>query len=127
MLAALVNTGIADANIKKTSIKTAINEASSTKVQASEIVGCSTDTASNHRIFKEYERIIWGNTLSAERPSTLSEYSVSNLRACYMSESNRDELNPFPARVADMGESEENGYHDRVFKRSAPYPPNRRR
>ncbi|MCI6028280.1 MAG: hypothetical protein MRZ14_01865, partial [Clostridiales bacterium] len=44
---------------------------------------------------------------SAERPSTLSEYSVSNLRACYRSESNRDELNPFPARAADMGESEE--------------------
>lgn len=102
VLAALVNTGIADANIEKTSIKTAINEASSTKVQASKIVGRSTDTASNHRIFKEYERIIWGNTLSAERPSTLSEYSVSNLRACYMSESNRDELNPFPARAADV-------------------------
>lgn len=107
VLAALVNTGIADANIEKTSIKTAINEASSAKVQTSKIVGRSTDTASNSRIFKEDERIIWGNMLSAERPSTLSEYSVSNLRACYRSESNRDELNPFPARAADMGESEE--------------------
>ncbi len=107
VLAALVNTGIADANIEKTSIKTAINEASSAKVQTSKIVGHSTDTASNSRIFKEDERIIWGNMLSAERPSTLSEYSVSNLRACYSSESNRDELNPFPARAADMGESEE--------------------
>ena len=107
VLAALVNTGIADANIEKTSIKTAINEASSAKVQTSKIVGRSTDAASNSRIFKEDERIIWGNMLSAERPSTLSEYSVSNLRACYRSESNRDELNPFPARAADMGESEE--------------------
>lgn len=107
VLAALVNTGIADANIEKTSIKTAINEASSAKVQTSKIVGRSTDTASNSRIFKEDERIIWGNMLSAERPSTLSEYSVSNLQACYRSESNRDELNPFPARAADMGESEE--------------------
>lgn len=107
VLAALVNTGIADANIEKTSIKTAINEASSAKVQTSKIVGRSTDTAPNSRIFKEDERIIWGNMLSAERPSTLSEYSVSNLRACYRSESNRDELNPFPARAADMGESEE--------------------
>lgn len=107
VLAALVNTGIADANIEKTSIKTAINEASSAKVQTSKIVGHSTDTASNSRILKEDERIIWGNMLSAERPSTLSEYSVSNLRACYRSESNRDELNPFPARAADMGESEE--------------------
>lgn len=107
VLAALVNTGIADANIEKTSIKTAINEASSGKVQTSKIVGHSTDAASNSRIFKEDERIIWGNMLSAERPSTLSEYSVSNLRACYRSESNRDELNPFPARAADMGESEE--------------------
>lgn len=107
VLAALVNTGIADANIEKTSIKTAINEASSAKVQTSKIVGRSTDTASNSRIFKEDERIIWGNMLSAERPSTLSEYSVSNLRARYSSESNRDELNPFPARAADMGESEE--------------------
>lgn len=107
VLAALVNTGIADANIEKTSIKTAINEASSAKVQTSKIVGRSTDAASNSRIFKEGERIIWGNMLSAERPSTLSEYSVSNLRACYRSESNRDELNPFPARAADMGESEE--------------------
>lgn len=107
VLAALVNTGIADANIEKTSIKTAINEASSAKVQTSKIVGHSTDAASNSRIFKEDERIIWGNMLSAERPSTLSEYSVSNLRACYSSESNRDELNPFPARAADMGESEE--------------------
>ncbi len=107
VLAALVNTGIADANIEKTSIKTAINEASSAKVQTSKIVGCSTDAAPNSRIFKEDERIIWGNMLSAERPSTLSEYSVSNLRACYRSESNRDELNPFPARAADMGESEE--------------------
>ncbi len=107
VLAALVNTGIADANIEKTSIKTAINEASSAKVQTSKIVGRSTDTAPNSRIFKEDERIIWGNMLSAERPSTLSEYSVSNLRACYSSESNRDELNPFPARAADMGESEE--------------------
>lgn len=107
VLAALVNTGIADANIEKTSIKTAINEASSAKVQTSKIVGHSTDTASNFRILKEDERIIWGNMLSAERPSTLSEYSVSNLRACYSSESNRDELNPFPARAADMGESEE--------------------
>ncbi len=107
VLAALVNTGIADANIEKTSIKTAINEASSAKVQTSKIVGRSTDTASNSRIFKEDERIIWGNMLSAERPSTLSEYSVSNLRARYRSESNRDELNPFPARAADMGESEE--------------------
>lgn len=107
VLAALVNTGIADANIEKTSIKTAINEASSAKVQTSKIVGHSTDAASNSRIFKEDERIIWGNMLSAERPSTLSEYSVSNLRACYRSESNRDELNPFPARAADMGESEE--------------------
>lgn len=107
VLAALVNTGIADANIEKTSIKTAINEASSAKVQTSKIVGRSTDAAPNSRIFKEDERIIWGNMLSAERPSTLSEYSVSNLRACYRSESNRDELNPFPARAADMGESEE--------------------
>lgn len=107
VLAALVNTGIADANIEKTSMKTAINKASSAKVQTSKIVGHSTDIASNSRIFKEDERIIWGNMLSAERPSTLSEYSVSNLRACYRSESNRDELNPFPARVADMGESEE--------------------
>lgn len=107
VLAALVNTGIADANIEKTSIKTAINEASSAKVQTSKIVGRSTDAASNSRIFKEDGRIIWGNMLSAERPSTLSEYSVSNLRACYRSESNRDELNPFPARAADMGESEE--------------------
>lgn len=107
VLAALVNTGIADANIEKTSIKTAINEASSAKVQTSKIVGRSTDTAPNSRIFKEDERIIWGNMLSAERPSTLSEYSVSNLQACYRSESNRDELNPFPARAADMGESEE--------------------
>lgn len=107
VLAALVNTGIADANIEKTSIKTAINEASSAKVQTSKIVGRSTDAAPNSRIFKEDERIIWGNMLSAERPSTLSEYSVSNLRACYGSESNRDELNPFPARAADMGESEE--------------------
>lgn len=107
VLAALVNTGIADANIEKTSIKTAINEASSAKVQTSKIVGHSTDAASNSRIFKEDERIILGNMLSAERPSTLSEYSVSNLRACYRSESNRDELNPFPARAADMGESEE--------------------
>lgn len=107
VLAALVNTGIADANIEKTSIKTAINEASSAKVQTSKIVGHSTDAASNSRILKEDERIIWGNMLSAERPSTLSEYSVSNLRACYRSESNRDELNPFPARAADMGESEE--------------------
>lgn len=107
VLAALVNTGIADANIEKTSIKTAINEASSAKVQTSKIVGHSTDAAPNSRIFKEDERIIWGNMLSAERPSTLSEYSVSNLRACYRSESNRDELNPFPARAADMGESEE--------------------
>ncbi len=107
VLAALVNTGIADANIEKTSIKTAINEASSAKVQTSKTVGHSTDTASNSRILKEDERIIWGNMLSAERPSTLSEYSVSNLRACYRSESNRDELNPFPARAADMGESEE--------------------
>lgn len=107
VLAALVNTGIADANIEKTSIKTAINEASSAKVQTSKIVGHSTDAASNSRIFKEDERIIWGNMLSAEHPSTLSEYSVSNLRACYRSESNRDELNPFPARAADMGESEE--------------------
>ncbi len=107
VLAALVNTGIADANIEKTSIKTAINEASSAKVQTSKIVGHSTDAASNFRILKEDERIIWGNMLSAERSSTLSEYSVSNLRACYSSESNRDELNPFPARAADMGESEE--------------------
>ena len=107
VLAALVNTGIADANIEKTSMKTAINKASSAKVQTSKIVGHSTDIASNSRIFKEDERIIWGNMLSAERPSTLSEYSVSNLRACYRSESNRDELNPFPARAADMGESEE--------------------
>ena len=107
VLAALVNTGIADANIEKTSIKTAINKASNAKVQTSKIVGHSTDIASNSRIFKEDERIIWGNMLSAERPSTLSEYSVSNLRACYRSESNRDELNPFPARAADMGESEE--------------------
>lgn len=107
VLAALVNTGIADANIEKTSMKTAINKASSAKVQTSKIVGHSTDAASNSRIFKEDERIIWGNMLSAERPSTLSEYSVSNLRACYRSESNRDELNPFPARAADMGESEE--------------------
>lgn len=107
VLAALVNTGIADANIEKTSMKTAINKASSAKVQTSKIVGRSTDAASNSRIFKEDERIIWGNMLSAERPSTLSEYSVSNLRACYRSESNRDELNPFPARAADMGESEE--------------------
>lgn len=107
VLAALVNTGIADANIEKTSIKTAINEASSAKVQTSKIVGHLTDAASNSRIFKEDERIIWGNMLSVERPSTLSEYSVSNLRACYSSESNRDELNPFPARAADMGESEE--------------------
>lgn len=107
VLAALANTGIADANIEKTSIKTAINEASSAKVQTSKIVGRSTDAAPNSRIFKEDERIIWGNMLSAERPSTLSEYSVSNLRACYRSESNRDELNPFPARAADMGESEE--------------------
>lgn len=107
VLAALVNTGIADANIEKTSIKTAINEASSAKVQTSKIVGRSTDAASNSRIFKEDERIIWGNMLPAERPSTLSEYSVSNLRACYRSESNRDELNPFPACAADMGESEE--------------------
>ena len=107
VLAALVNTGIADANIEKTSIKTAINEASSAKVQISKIVGHSTDAASNSRIFKEDGRIIWGNMLSAERPSTLSEYSVSNLRACYRSESNRDELNPSPARAADMGESEE--------------------
>lgn len=105
--AALVNTGIADANIEKTSIKTAINEASSAKVQTSKIVGRLTDAAPNSRIFKEDERIIWGNMLSAKRPSTLSEYSVSNLRACYRSESNRDELNPFPARAADIGESEE--------------------
>lgn len=107
VLAALANTGIADANIEKTSIKTAINEASSAKAQTSKIVGRSTDAAPNSRIFKEDEKIIWGNMLSAERPSTLSEYSVSNLRACYRSESNRDELNPFPARAADMGESEE--------------------
>lgn len=107
VLAALVNTGIADANIEKTSIKTAINEASSAKVQTSKNVGRSTDAAPNSRIFKEDERIIWGNMLSAERPSTLSEYSVSNLQACYRSESNRDELNPFLARAADMGESEE--------------------
>lgn len=114
VLAALVNTGIADANIEKTSIKTATNEVSksaeSAEIKETKInntVGRSTDAASNSRIFKEDERIIWGNMLSAERPSTLSEYSVSNLRACYRSESNRDELNPFPARAADMGESEE--------------------
>ena len=56
VLAALVNTGIADANIEKTSIKTAINEASSAKVQTSKIVGRSTDAASNSRIFKEIGR-----------------------------------------------------------------------
>ena len=107
VLAALVNTGIADANIEKTSIKTAINEASSAKVQTSKIVGRSTDIRPIPHSFNEDKGIIWGNMLSAERPSTLSEYSVSNLRACYRSESNRDELNPFPARAADMGESEE--------------------
>ena len=114
VLAALVNTGIADANIEKTSIKTATNEVSksaeSAEIKETKInntVGRSTDIRPIPHSFNEDKGIIWGNMLSAERPSTLSEYSVSNLRACYRSESNRDELNPFPARAADMGESEE--------------------
>ena len=114
VLAALVNTGIADADIEKTSIRTATNEVSksaeSAEIKETKInntVGRSTDIRPIPHSFNEDKGIIWGNMLSAERPSTLSEYSVSNLRACYRSESNRDELNPFPARAADMGESEE--------------------